>query len=273
VNEVGDRFFETMSIPILHGRSLGSRDHANSPGAIVVNQQFVRNFFSDANPLGKAVKSGSNTYEIVGICGDARFDEIRGPVPPTFYRPFTQGRELGDMTFEVKTAASAASVLKSVREIVRSIDKDLPIYDIRTQSQQIDATLSRERLFASLTSGFGLLALILASVGIYGIMAYAVARRTNEIGVRMALGAQTCQVLLMILRETALLAGTGAVIGILAAAGLTRYISSMLYGLKPSDPLTFGGAVMLLVTVALAAGWWPARKASRLEPMVALRHE
>jgi ABC-type antimicrobial peptide transport system permease subunit len=160
-----------------------------------------------------------------------------------------------------------------VRQVVRSIDKDLPVFDTRTQTQQIDATLSRERLFASLTSGFGLLALILASVGIYGVMAYAVARRTSEIGVRMALGAQRRQVLLMILRETALLTGAGAALGILAAMALTRTIGTMLYGLKPSDPLTFGGAVMLLLVVALAAGWWPARKAARLDPMVALRHE
>jgi ABC-type antimicrobial peptide transport system permease subunit len=164
------------------------------------------------------------------------------------------------MTFEVKTAASEASILKSVRKIVQSIDKDLPIFDVRTQTQQIDATLSNERIFAALASGFGLLALILASVGIYGIMAYAVARRTGEIGIRMALGAQRRQVLMMILRETALLAAAGIVIGIVAATGLTHYIGSMLYGLKSSDPLTLCGAVMLLLAVALMAGWWPARK-------------
>jgi ABC-type antimicrobial peptide transport system permease subunit len=173
----------------------------------------------------------------------------------------------------VKTAASEASIFKSVREVVRSIDKDLPISDVRTQTEQIEATLSRERLFAALTSGFGLLALVLASIGIYGIMAYGVARRTSEIGVRMALGAQRRQVLLMILRETAVLAAAGVLIGIAAAAGLTRYVGSMLYGLKPSDPLTLGGAVLLMLGIALVAGWWPARKASRMDPMVALRHE
>jgi ABC-type antimicrobial peptide transport system permease subunit len=177
------------------------------------------------------------------------------------------------MTFEPNTAASEGSVLKSVREVVRSIDKDLPVFDVRTQTEQIDATLSRERLFAALASGFGLLALILASVGIYGIMAYAVARRTSEIGVRMALGAQKGQVLTMILRETALLAAAGITIGILASVALTRYIRGMLYGLTPSDPLALGGAVLLLLLVVFAAGWWPARRASRLDPMVALRHE
>lgn len=273
INEVGDRFFETMGIPILYGRSLGSQDRANSPRVGVVNQQFARNFFGKENPLGKTVVNGKDTYQIVGICGDARFNEIRGSIPPTFYRPFTQARELSQMTFEVKTAAGEASILKSVREVVRFIDKDLPVFDVRTQTQQIDATLSNERIFAALASGFGFLALILASVGIYGIMAYAVARRTGEIGIRMALGAQRHQVLMMVLRETALLAAAGIVIGIVAATGLTRYIGSMLYGLKSSDPLTLCSAVVLLLAVALIAGWWPARRASRLDPMVALRHE
>ncbi|MFZ0594580.1 MAG: ABC transporter permease [Bryobacteraceae bacterium] len=273
INDVGDNFFETMGIPILYGRSLGPRDRANSPGVIVVNQQFVRKFFPNTNPVGQFVISNDETLRIVGICGDARFDKIRDAVPPTFYRPFTQGRDLGYLTFELKTAASEASIMKSVREVVRSIDKDLPIFDVRTQTEQIDDTLSNERLFAALTSGFGLLAVTLASIGIYGIMAYAVARRTNEIGIRMALGAQRRQVLTMILRDTALLAAIGIGIGIAAAAGLTHFVSSMLYDVKPSDPLTLCGAALLLLAIALTAGWWPARKASRLDPMVALRHE
>jgi ABC-type antimicrobial peptide transport system permease subunit len=163
--------------------------------------------------------------------------------------------------------------LHSIREIVRSVDSDLPLIDIRTQTEQIEATLVHERLFAALASGFGLLALILASVGVYGVMAYVVARRTNEIGVRMAVGAQKAQVLAMILREAAVLAVIGIIIGISASFGLTRYIRSMLYGLKPSDPLTLVAAVFLLLFAVLAAAWWPARKASRLDPMVALRHE
>lgn len=273
INWVGDRFFETMGIPILYGRALGVRDRANAPLVGVVNQQFVRKFFPNINPLGKIVVNGNNKYQIVGICGDARFDEIRSPVPPTFYGAFTQARDLRNMTFELQTAASESSILKSVREVIRSVDKDLPVFDIRTQTEQIDATLSHERLFATLTSGFGLLALILAAVGIYGVMAYAVARRTSEIGVRLALGAQSVQVLRMILREAAFLAAAGFTIGILASIVLTRYIRSMLYDLTPLDPVTLCGALVLLLLVVLAAGWLPARRASRLDPMVALRHE
>jgi predicted permease len=273
INNVGGRFFETMGIPILSGRSLSVRDRGNGLRVAVVNQRFVHKFFPDGEALGKAIINGNETYQIVGICGDAKSKDIRTAIPPTFYRPFLQAKDLSNMTFEIKTAASEASLMKSVRDLVRSIDKDLPVFDIRTQTEQIDATLSHERLFAALTSSLGLLALILAAVGIYGVMAYAVARRTSEIGVRMALGAQGRQVLAMILGETALLAGVGVVIGIAAAAGLSRFIRSMLYGLQPSDPLTFAGAVLLLLVIALLAGWRPARKASRLDPMVALRHE
>jgi predicted permease len=273
INDVGGRFFETMGIPILSGRSLSARDRGNTLRVAVVNEQFVRNFFPDGEALGKAIVNGDETYQIVGICGDAKSKDIRTAIPPTFYRPFLQAQELGNMTFEIKTAASEASIVKSVRDVVRSIDKDLPVFDIRTQTEQIDETLWRERLFAALTSGLGLLALVLAAVGIYGIMAYGVARRTSEIGVRMALGAQGRQVLAMVLRETALLAGVGVAIGIAAAAGLSRFIRGMLYGLQPSDPLTFACAVVLLFAIALLAGWRPARKASRLDPMVALRHE
>ena len=273
INWVGDHFFETMEIPILQGRPLGARDRANSPPVGVVNQQFARRFFPGVNPLGKTVVNGNNTYQIVGICGDARFDQIRSPVPPTFYGAFTQARDLRNMTFELKTAANEGSILKSVRETIRSVDKDLPVFDIRTQTEQIEATLSRERLFAALASGFGLLALVLASVGIYGVTAYAVARRTTEIGVRMALGAQRGQVLRMILREAAFLATAGITIGVFASIGLTRSIRGMLYDLTPFDPLTLCGAVLLLLLVVLAAAWLPAGRASRLDPMVALRHE
>lgn len=273
INEVGDSFFQTMGIPILYGRGWDSRDHRNSPLVAVVNQQFVRQFFPDTNPLGRRLVNSDRVYEIVGVCGDAHFNDVRTAPPATFYGAFAQAPDLREMTFELKTAASEVSIMKSVRQIVASIDKDLPVLDVRTQAEQIDATLVRERLFAALASGFGVLALILASIGVYGLMAYAVARRTNEIGVRMAIGAQQRQVLTMILREVLVLAAAGIGIGVLAAFGLTRYVRSMLYGLTSSDPVTFGGTMLLLGVVVLAAGWWPAQRASRLDPMAALRHE
>ena len=179
----------------------------------------------------------------------------------------------GGVTFELRLKTTPESVLRSIREAVASIDKDLPLIDVRTQTEQIDELLSNERLFAALTGAFGVLALVLACIGIYGIMAYTVARRTNEIGIRIALGAQTGQVLRMVLREASWLAVLGIGIGIGSALWLTRFLGSLLYGLKPSDPGTLIFAALLLLAAALAAGWAPAWRASRVQPMEALRHE
>jgi predicted permease len=271
-NNVGRRFFETMGIPILIGRSFDERDRETSPSVAVVNQQFVKEFFPKENPLGRTIGNNNRLYEIVGVCGDTPFG-LRAPIPPTFYRHFTQGGEPGPMTFEVRTAASDTTVINSVRAVVRGIDKDLPVFDVRTQEEQIDALLSRERLFTALTSAFGALALILASIGIYGVLAHGVSRRTNEIGIRLALGAERRDVLIMILREASSLAALGAVIGLVAAVALSRYVRAMLFGIAPADPATLCGAVAAMMLVALLAGWGPARKASRLDPMAALRHE
>jgi predicted permease len=272
VNDVGERFFGTMGIPILYGRAFGPHDRATSLPVAVVNQQFVRTFFPGENPLGQTFANASQTWHIVGICADARYDEVSTPVPPTFYRPFAQAEDLGAMTFEVRAIGEAALV-KSVREVVRAIDKDIPVFDVRTQEEQIADTFSYERLFAVLTSAFGLLALVLACIGIYGVMDSAVASRIPEIGIRMALGADNRRVLTMILRESAGVAGFGVVIGVLGAAALGRSIEGLLYGIRPFDPLTVGGAVLLMLVVALFAGWWPARFAATLDPMQALRQE
>jgi predicted permease len=274
VNDVGRRFFETMRIPILIGRSFDEHDHETSPPVVVVNRRFVKEFFPNQNPIGRIIRNNDLLYEIVGICGDTAYGRINAPMPPTFYRHFTQaGEQPGAMTFAVRTGANETAVINGVRAAVRAIDKDLPVFDVRTQSQQIDAMLSRARLFVALTSAFGILALVLASIGIYGLMAHAVSRRTNEIGIRLALGAERRDVLAMILRETSSLAALGAALGVVAAAAVSRPIRTMLFGVSPADPVTLAGAVAAMMLVALLAGWLPARKASRLDPMAALRHE
>jgi ABC-type antimicrobial peptide transport system permease subunit len=177
------------------------------------------------------------------------------------------------MTFEVRTAASETAIMASVRAAVRAIDKDLPVFDVRSQTAQIDAVLARERMFVALASAFGVLALVLASIGIYGLMAHGVSRRTNEIGIRIALGAERRDVLVMILREVSSLAVLGTAIGVAGALALSRYIRAMLFGVTPADPVTICGAVAAMMIVAVLAGWLPARKASQLDPMIALRHE
>jgi predicted permease len=275
VNDVGRRFFETMGIPILAGRSFDGRDSGTSAPVVIVNRQFLQDFFPGQNPVGRSLRNNGIVYEIVAVCGDTPFGKLREPVPPTFYRYFAQpqSREAGAATFQVRTAAQNASFMTTVREVVRAIDKDLPVFAVRTQSDQIDALLSRERLFVALTTGFGLLALVLASIGVYGLLAQGVARRTNEIGIRLALGAGRKDVLVMILREASTLAAVGAGIGATAAAILSRYVRAILFGITPADPATFCGAVAMMMLVALLAGWIPARKASRLDPIAALRHE
>jgi ABC-type antimicrobial peptide transport system permease subunit len=177
------------------------------------------------------------------------------------------------MVFEMQTEGEPASVLSAARAAVATLDANLPLTDVRTMQQQVASTTREERMFAELTSGFGLLALVLASVGIYGIMAYAVAGRTSEIGIRMALGAQPRQVRGMILRESTTLTIAGIVVGVSAALLLMRLVKSMLYGIQAGDPLTLAGGVAVLVSVALAASWIPARRAARIQPMEALRHE
>jgi predicted permease len=271
----GESFFSTMGIPIIAGRAFAKTDTETSPLVAIVNQRLVKEFFPpNINPIGRTVKAGDQHITIVGICGDAKYNSLRDDPPATFYLPYRQQAD-GEqsMTYEISTRMQAASIVPSLHNAVASIDKDLPLLDVRTQQEQIDDTTKQERIFASLTSGFGLLALILACIGIYGIMAYAISRRTNEIGIRMALGAQPGRMLRMVLREAWWLALIGVSAGLGGALAMGRLIASMLYGLKPYDPLTLGLASLLLIGVAVASSWIPARRAAGVQPMEALRHE
>jgi predicted permease len=275
VMSVGQDFFSTMGIRIVAGRAFNERDTETSPLVAIVNQKLVQQFFpSNINPVGRTFKQGDKHITIVGICGDAKYDSLRNDPPVTFYLPYQQqleGRQ--SMTYEIFTRMKPAAIVPALRSAVVSVDKDVPLLDVRTQQEQIDDTTREERTFASLTSGFGVLALILACIGIYGIMAYAISRRTNEIGIRMALGARPGRVLRMVLGEAWWMAVIGVVAGLGAAVAMGRLIASMLFGLKPWDPVTLGIAALLLVAVALAASWIPAQRAAGVEPMKALRHE
>jgi predicted permease len=273
VNAVGPRFFETMGLPIVRGRPYDARDRRESPRVAVVNQQFVRKYLPDGDPIGRRFASRNQTFEIVGVCGDTHFDRLRSSMPPTWFRLFSQADEVGAMTFEVRTPAAAPAILPLIRDAVRAVDKELPVFDVRTQRQQIDSTMAHERLFVTLTSAFGVLALVLACVGIHGILAQDVTRRTGEIGIRMALGATRGNVLVMVLREASLLTLSGVGVGVAAAAALGRHVQPMLYGVTATDPIAIGPAVAAMLAVALMAVWVPARRACRLDPMAALRHE
>jgi predicted permease len=231
-NLVGPDFFRTMGIPILYGRSFDNHDTQNSEDVAIINQRLAQKLFPNENPVGRIIRTGGrfesrDGVKVIGVSGDAKFSDLRTPPPPTTYLDYRQQKEMGNATFEVKTIAQSDSLIPSLRKAVASVDKDLPLIGIRTQDEQIAATLSEEKTFSTLTTGFGLLALILASIGIYGIMAYNVARRVNEIGIRLALGAQAGQILSMVLREGLLLAIAGVGLGILATLPLTRLVTAI----------------------------------------------
>ncbi|HEY1808529.1 MAG TPA: ABC transporter permease [Acidobacteriaceae bacterium] len=278
-NTVGTHFFSTMGIPIVAGRGFNDGDTETSKKVAVINRALAKEFFPHSNPIGQTFSGGDDdavSITIVGICGDAYYDRIQSNIESTVYLPYRQSKSAFgpmNMTYEVSTRLKPDAIVPSLRAAVQSVDKNLPLVDIRTQKEQIAATMRQERILADLTAGFGLLALVLASIGIYGIMAYAVARRTNEIGIRMALGAQPGRVLRSVLGEASWMVLLGAVVGLSGALALGRLVASLLYGLKAWDLETLAGSAALLLLVALAASWIPARRAARVNPMQALRHE
>ncbi|HZP07295.1 MAG TPA: ABC transporter permease [Terracidiphilus sp.] len=277
VNEVGAQFFTTYGISIIAGRGFTGNDLRGQRKVAVVNRTLANKYFPNMNPVGRTFEEGLNnpeTVEIVGVCGDAKYFRVRKDVEPTYYRPYWQrDNGLHQVTFAVATGLDERALLPSLRDAMRQVDPNLPMLDVRTQDEQIAANLRQERIFAILTSGFGVLALTLACVGIYGIMAYSVVQRTSEIGVRLALGAVPRQVLGMVLHEASRMSVAGIVIGLGASLGLARFVRSMLYGVTASDPLTLSSGALILLLVALGASWIPARRAASIQPMQALRHE
>ncbi|MDR3741451.1 MAG: ABC transporter permease [Terracidiphilus sp.] len=281
VNVVGNDFFPTLGIPIVAGRGFGPQDTSTSLKVAVINQALAKRRFPNQNPIGKIFRTSDEEdslgkqiwYRIVGICADNTYASLRDEPPPQFFLLFAQQKEVDGMTYQLRTTLAPAAVAPLLRRTVQAVDPDLPVTDLRTQREQINSTLQVERTLAALTSGFGLLALALACVGIYGVMAYSVAQRTNEIGIRLALGAEPGRVQRMILRESTALTVAGITVGATGAVLLARLVKSMLYGIAPYDPATLVGGVALLLTVALASSWIPARRAAGIEPMRALRHE
>ena len=279
-NAVGNDYFHTMRIPIVAGRAFDAGDTPSSLKVAIINQALAHKRFPNVNPIGKRFRTDDDPknpkndwIQIIGICADTRYAQIKEEPPAVFYLPYMQQDDVGGMTYQIRTPASIATLVPALRRIVQQSDPDLPMIDIRTERQQIDSTMQMERTLATLTTGFGILALLLASVGIYGIMAYTVSQRTNEIGIRLALGALPNQIRSMILRESTWITAAGLVVGVAGALALTRLIKSMLFGIAPYDPITLASVVLLLLAVALLASWIPARRAASVEPMEALRHE
>ena len=276
---VGPDFFSTMGIPIVLGRGIQRTDSAASPKVIVVDETFTKSYFPGENPVGHRFSLSSkydpaNSYEIVGVVRPAELTDVHPGVHPKGYVSYAQfPKKLGEMFFEVRAEGPPATIVSELRNAVRQTDASLPLIALKTQAEETSEALSFQRLLARLTTIFGLLALLLAMIGLYGTLAYAVTRKTREIGIRMALGAKPTNVLGMVLRQGITLTLIGVAFGVVATFGATRLISSMIFGVSPYDPLTFVAVAAILSIVALLACYIPARRAMKVDPMVALRYE
>jgi predicted permease len=279
---VGPAFFATMQIPILAGRDFAESDGPGSPPVAVINELFAKANFGDRSPLGQHLilqEAGEGNrvardMEIVGVSRNARYGGLTRNIPPVVYMPYDQGYpQPNQVVYVLRTTGNPLRYVDSVREVVRRADARVPVSDVRTQAADIDQTINQEITFAQLCSGFAVLALVIACVGLYGTVSYNVARRTTEIGIRMALGAERGGVVRMVLGEVLVLVAGGLAIGMATALGTSRFVASFLYGMTANDPATHALAALTLIGTALMAAYAPARRASRIDPMSALRQE
>jgi len=288
MNSIGPGYFQTLGVPILAGRDFTIKDTEEikhgpdaddwSPTKVIINEKFAKKYFGATNALGRHVGFGSDPgtktdMEVIGIIKDIKYTNLRDEIPIQMFIPYLGSRYVGGMTVYLKTVVDPNQIISAVRAQTRQIDPNVPIYAIRTVENQISNSLLIERLIASLSTVFGVLAASLATIGLYGVMAYTVARRTREIGIRMALGAFHRDVIWLVMREVITLVTIGIVIGFGAAMGLTQYVKSQLFGLTTMDPFTLAAAILGLAAVACLAGYIPAFRASRVDAMQALRYE
>ena len=253
---------EVFAIPLADGVEYGVQHHV-ALGEALLARRFIQGRAPD-----------TREYEIIGVARNTRYNSLKGEVPAVAYLPYTHDpRSIGSLTFELRAAGDPESLIAAAREIVRQADSRIPVTNIKTQEEIIDQTIGQERTFATLCTAFALLAVAIACVGLYGTMAYSVARRTNEIGIRMALGAERKRVIWMVLRDVFVMSAVGLAIGLPVALATSKYVQSFLYEMQPNDPLAISGAALVLALAAFAAGYGPAWRASRIDPWNALRHE
>ena len=277
-NEIGPGYFKTMGIQLIAGREFTRADTLKAPKVAVVNEAFAKKFNLGREVVGKRIGSGGGSgsaldTEIVGFVQDAKYSEVRDAVPPLFFRPYLQDDRVGAMTFYVRTSVEPEGFLQNVRKVVAGLDPNLPLENVRTMSEQVRQNVFMDRMISTLSAGFASLATLLAAVGLYGVLAYTVAQRTREIGLRMALGAAPGRVRRMVLGQVGIMTAIGGAVGLLAGAWAGRGASALLFEMKPYDPIVLTVSAILMVLVALGAGFIPAHRASRVEPMRALRYE
>jgi predicted permease len=276
-NSIAPGHFATLGIPLLAGREFEESDRAGGPKVVIINEKLAKKFFAGRNPLGLHIASGSGDVhpdmEIVGVVQNSKHIDARDEIRPTLYSPYMQDTDLSSATFYVRTALEPPAMIGTLRKAVLGFDSNLPAYNAQALADQVNQSVFADQMLTACSFALGLLAALLAAVGLYGVMAYVVTRRTREIGIRMALGASRGHAAALILREVAQMAAIGLAIGLPAAFGLGRAIESQLYGVRAFDPLVLAIAAALLAVVACLAGWLPARRAAGVDPMVALRYE
>jgi predicted lysophospholipase L1 biosynthesis ABC-type transport system permease subunit len=266
---VGPDFFETMRIPLVAGREFDGQDIIGGVPVAVINQRLAR-VLGLAQPIGARITLGERTLEVIGVVGDALYINLKDDLSPMIYLPYEAP---GQMTYEVRTAARPLSLAGAVRQVVRQLDARLAVFDMTTQAEYIDRAISQEIALARLCVMFAALALVIACVGLYGLVAFNVARQTREIGIRMALGARPARVVWRVLRSVLILEVVGLMVGIPVAWAGARYAESLLFEIEPGDPTVLALAVTVLFVTGLAAGFVPARRAAGIDPLLAVRHE
>jgi predicted permease len=274
-NEIGPEYFRTMGITLLSGREFTKSDALKAPKVAIVNEAFAKKFNLGREAVGKRMGNRGSELdtEIVGMVRNAKYSEVKGEIPPLFFAPYRQDDSVGQLTFYVRTSLDPEEFLANIPKVVAQLDPNLPVENLRTMPQQVRDNVFLDRLISTLSTAFACLATLLAAVGLYGVLAYTVAQRTREIGLRMALGAAPARVRAMVMKQVAWMTVAGGFIGLTAALWLGPLAESQLYQLKGRDPAVFVGAAVVLGIIALVAGFVPAHRASRVEPMWALRYE
>jgi predicted permease len=277
-NEVGPGYFNTMGITLLAGREFTPADTLGSAKVAIVNEAFAKKFNLGSNAVGKRMSDSGGPkptldIEIIALAKDSKYSEVKDAVPPLFFRPYRQDDNVGSMTFYVRTSSAAEQAIQTIRRVVATVDPNLPVEGLRTMEQQVRDNVFLDRMISTLSAGFAVLATLLAAVGLYGVLAYTVAQRTREIGLRMALGAAPNRVRAMVLRQVGVMTVIGGTVGLVAAIWAGRAAKSILYQMEGHDPVVLASSVVLLAIVALGAGFIPAHRASRVDPMLALRYE
>jgi predicted permease len=274
-NEIGPGYFRTLGVPLLAGREFTRADRAGAPKVAIVNEAFAKKFSLGRDAVGRRMgdRDGKLDTEIVGLVQNAKYSQVKRDVPPVFFRPYRQDDRLGFITFYVRTSMDPEQFVANIPRLVARLDPNLPVQDLRTLPQQVRENVFLDRFISVLSAAFASLATALAAIGLYGVLAYTVAQRTREIGLRMALGATPGDVRAMVLRQVGVMTLVGGAIGLAAAVGLSRLVQSLLYQMKGSDPAVLVGSAVALTLVAAGAGLVPAHRASNVDPMRALRYE